>query len=47
MGLAKINWLFGESSKASITTLLLLNPYLSGGSKISPVPKIIGITNDI
>ena len=37
MGLAKVNWLFGESSKARIITLELLEPFCKGGNFICPV----------
>src|SRR6476620_5675223 len=40
-GLANVNWLFGESSKASIITLLLLNSFFNCGIIILTVPKLI------
>jgi hypothetical protein len=36
MGLAKVNWLFGEILKIRIIILELLNPFCKGDSVIFP-----------
>ena len=46
-GFAKVNWVFGESSKARMITLMLLNPFFWGCEMIWPVPNIVCIGNNM